>query len=603
MKLPICLLAALLFGSHWVSASSSRQFEQQISDILDSEQLVGMVWSTVSEGDARVGSAGYSNISQASEMTRSQKVHVGSVTKTVMAMGVLKLVTEGTLSLETNVETLLPQLAFKNPWGGTSPVTVRNLLDHTAGLDNIRMWQFLNTVPTPDTPLQDAFPPSNRNLLIVRTEPGTQYSYSNMGYTILGMVIEIVTGDRYEHYLDEYFLQPLGMTDSTFHYVTQTGDSADSALAMGYFEDNVEQAALPMYLRPAGQFTTTASDMSKLMRFILNDGTLHGNRVIGTELMSQLGYPQQTDAYAVGLEVGHGLALAVRDRHNVVGMCHPGTTLGFRAYLCIFPEDRKAFFYAINTDSETADYEQFNALFIRALSINEVPIEQSKSKIIDVGKLEGVYLPSPNNMAEFEWLDLVFNFRWLTLEDSQLVLKSLQSSDRILIPVNQSLLRATDRKKSSHGIVFDEHGDMFISDGLSTFKRQSVLIVLGYWVSLIFGVLGFLYLFALGLARALTREIQRLNVIAWPFINILAFSIPVFLFYNQPFLQFGEMSQASIALATVSGLLPFTLLLSILLGLKKRSDWSIRDALASAMLLQLCVVLFWWDLLPMVFWR
>jgi CubicO group peptidase (beta-lactamase class C family) len=603
MKMQICLLAALLSCPHWVIASSSGQFEQQISDILDSEQLAGIVWSTVSEGNTKLGSAGYSNISQASEMSTSQKVQVGSVTKTVLAMGVLKLVTEGALSLDTNVEALLPQLSFRNPWRGASPVTVKSLLDHTAGLDNFRMWQFLNTVPTADTPLEDAFPPSHSNLLKIRTEPGTQYSYSNMGYAILGLVIERATGERYETYLDEYFLQPLGMADSTFHYVTQTGASADSALAMGYFEDNVEQAALPTYLRPAGQFTTTAADMSKLMHFILNDGMLDGNSVISVELMRRLGYPHKTDAYAVGLKVGHGLALAVRDRHSVVGMCHPGNTLGYWAYLCIFPEDRKAYFYAINTDSETADYEQFNALFIQALSISEVPIEQARPDVIDAKKLEGVYLPSPNNVAEFEWLDLVFNFRWLTLEDSQLVMKSLQSSDRILVPVGQSLLRATDRRTASHGIIFDEQGDIFISDGLSTFKRQPAFIVLGYWVSLLLGAVGFLTICSVGIARLLTRKTQRLNVIAWPIINLFAFSIPVFLFYKQPFLQFGEMSLASISLATISGLLPCTLLLSILLGLNRRCAWSSRDALASGMLLQLCVVLFWWDLLPIVFWR
>jgi CubicO group peptidase (beta-lactamase class C family) len=153
-------------------------------------------------------------------MTAATKVQVGSVTKVLVALGVLRLVAADQLDLDSDVEQLLPELPWDNPWRATTPITVQHLLEHTAGLDNIRMWQFLNTQVTADTPLTKAFPDSHNGLLQIRTRPGTQYSYSNMGYAILGLVIERVIADRYEGYLAREILDPLGMHDSSFHFIT-----------------------------------------------------------------------------------------------------------------------------------------------------------------------------------------------------------------------------------------------------------------------------------------------------------------------------------------------------------------------------------------------
>jgi CubicO group peptidase (beta-lactamase class C family) len=191
-------------------------------------------------------------------MTTDKRVHVGSVTKTVLATGVLRLITTGRISLDTPVADLLPGLGFDNPWAASDPVRVRHLLAHTAGLDNLRFWQAFSLKPKIDTPLIEAFS-RDPALLRVRTRPGSAYSYSSMGYGLLGLVIESVTGERYEHYLDSNLLRPLSMHDSTFEFVSQ---SSDARLAMGHFEEGQTQAAVAVYLRPAGQFTTTVADMA-----------------------------------------------------------------------------------------------------------------------------------------------------------------------------------------------------------------------------------------------------------------------------------------------------------------------------------------------------
>ncbi|MEW6982511.1 serine hydrolase domain-containing protein [Colwelliaceae bacterium 6471] len=599
------LLLLVLFLSNVIYAQSTATSATQIQKVLEDEELVGLTWSTISDGHVEVGSAGYANVSTHEAMKPEQKMHVGSVTKSVLAMGVLHLIYEGRLSLDSHVESLLPELNFDNAWRHRSPIKVQNLLDHTAGLDNIRMWQFLNTKPLPNTPLKNAFPSDNHHLLKVRTEPGTQYSYSNMGYTLLGMVIEAVTNQRYEAFLDNNLLAPLGMHDSSFEFISQQGQFADPMLAMGYHENNVAQVAVPIYIRPAGQFTTTAPDIAKFMAFLLNGGKVNGEHFISPEHMKMLTEPLSTHAYKAGLNNGHGLAFATRDRYGVLGMCHPGDTFGFSAFICLFPEQNKGFFYATNTDIETADFEKLRRLFVETLGVTAAPTAPPAESPVDLSELTGIYLLSPNNMAEFEYLDMLFGFIWLTPPDEHLLLSSLQKDDKRMIQVGDNLFRDVNRTQASHVVYSDDEGQLLISDGLKTFKRVSGLSLALYWLSLILGLIGLLYLFIIGLMRMIKRDKVAFGRIKWGFINLVLFCLPVGLFFNQGFLRFGDITAASISLAILTGLLPISLLISIWTSLKETLHGKLikLDVAAIIMSLQLCVVLAVWGHIPTIFWQ
>jgi CubicO group peptidase (beta-lactamase class C family) len=200
---------------------------------------------------------------------------LGSVTKTLLAAGILRLASEGKINLDYSAEKYLVEISFDNKWSQTNPVTVRHLLDHTSGLEDLRLWQMFTAKAAPTSPLLFAFE-KDPFVLEVRTRPRSVFSYSNMGYTLLGIIIEKVTNEPYETYLDKNLLQPLGMLDSTFGFVSQTGEKPDSRLAMGHLECQTIFPALPIYLRPAAQFTTTAYDMGLFLKFLMSDGTLNG---------------------------------------------------------------------------------------------------------------------------------------------------------------------------------------------------------------------------------------------------------------------------------------------------------------------------------------
>jgi CubicO group peptidase (beta-lactamase class C family) len=584
----------LLLASALATATSPDVLET----VLWEESLPGVVWATVDGEAVQTGGKGYAELEDARPMTATTKVQVGSVTKILVALGVLRLVAAQQLDLDSDVEQLLPGLPWDNPWRAKTPVTVRHLLEHTAGLDNIRMWQFLNTQVTADTPLTAAFPENHHSLLRIRTRPGTQYSYSNMGYAILGLVIERVTADRYEDYLARELLAPLGMHDSSFHFITQ---NQDSRLAMGYLEAGIAQRSVPMFLRPAGQFTTTADDMRQLLRFLLGNGNVNGRELIAPQHLDRLGTPSTTDALRSGLPMGHGLALATRDRYGVLGECHPGETFGFRAYLCVFREQGKGFFYAVNADSENADYERLTRYFIEQLDVlpvSEAPAAPSAS----LGAYAGVYGLAPSNMAEFAWLDWMFNSIWLSVDERRggLVMQSLQGSERLLLPLGDGLFRDANRRVASH--VFFGDSNEKLSNGLTTWSKASPLLLCLGWLSLSLGFLGLLYLVLKGSWSLFTGRTTANSAILPPWLCLMALALPAYLYSTQSFLRFGEVTAASLLLAVLSVLLPLSLCFSWYY-LARSDSRSVADLCAVTASLQLCLVLVSQGVLPLIFWR
>jgi CubicO group peptidase (beta-lactamase class C family) len=601
VAMAICAMSAFHAAASAAEADAVPGFHEEFEAALEAEALVGVVWATVTPDAIETGAAGLADARHGTVLSADSRMQTGSIAKTVIAAGILRLVTEGRLSLESPVATLLPGIAFENPWAASDPVRVRHLLDHTAGLDDARLWQVFSLEADPDSPLRAGL---QRSPLQVRSRPGSRLSYANQGYTLLGMVIERITGERYEHHLDTHLLQPLGMRDSTFRFVSQHGPQADDRLAMGHFEQGAAYATIPLTLRPAGQFTTTASDMARFARFLMGNGEIDGQPFIATELLRAMGRPTTTEATAAGLvHMGYGLGLNSRDRHGVLGHCHVGTTIGFRANFCLFPEAQKAFFVAMNADVETADYDRFDAALIRSLDVATALPAKEAAPPGDVADWQGIYVLSPNRNESFAYLDRVMNVATLRWDGRRLLLTPFQGTTRSLLPVGGRLFRAGDRASASHVLLVSDSRRV-ISDGFRSYEQVSLWRMLPLWGSLVAGVTGLAWLILCGLIRLLRRRLRASDPSFVPFLASLALLLPVPLFFLQSFLQLGDLTPASAVLALVTGLLP----LSMGFGLWRsfRPDATRRstlDRLAMLGVLQWSLVLACWGLLPLCLWR
>ncbi len=582
-------------------AQENINLKNQLATELKAQGLTGAVWSIVKDGEIFTDSWGIKNMDKQTKLTPEDLVNVGSVTKTVLATGILLLVTEDKLSLDTPVEEILPEIKFENAWD--TPVTVRHLMDHTSGLENLRLWQLFSQNVTASTPLINTFS-KYPDVLKLNTKPGTQFSYSNMGYTLLGMVIENISGERYEDYLDDNLLAPLGMVYSTLHFVEQVGQQANPDLAMGHLDNAKTQSALPLFLRPAAQFTTNAEDMGLFLQFLLRGGMNDGKQLVSRELIESMGKVSGTDAALNGLHKGYSLGLVQRDWHNVVGLFHSGNVVGYRAMIYLFPLQQKAFFISVNMDREAANYENLNKIFIENL-------ELTKDEPVGIGKLpenidewEGAYLPTKSTFKTFKYLDFLTGYQMVKSSGELLSLFPFQREKKILYPIDNLLFRTKKSTIPSHTFYKNE-GKFYFSDGLNTFEKISRSYLFFLWFSFLAGLAGVVYTLAKGIKALLARGTRFIKTsIAIPFLAIVLLLLPIPFFFLQSFVSLGDKTVASVLAALVTLILAF----GILYGLwrefrimKSQKKFS-YDFLALFSVLQLLLVLFYYGLLPLLLW-
>ena len=498
-------------------------------------------------------------------------------------------------------------MPIDNRWEPESPLRVRHLLDHTGGLDDARMWQVFSLRADPDAPLRDGLTHPGGTLRL-RHRPGERFSYSNTGYLLLGMLIETVTGTRYERWLDAELLAPLGMTRSTFAFVTQTGPEADPTLAMGHFDPKSTSAAVPIHVRPASQFTTTAADMARFASFLMGDGVVDGRTLVDGNLLRGMSVATTTEAVRGGLAAGYALGLARRDRHGVVGRCHLGNIGTFRSAICLYPEQQRAFFVAFNSDPEDGRFDRVEALLVDALGVTSPSLQPVQAPGVDPNEWEGFYRVRPNRFEQFAYLDELAGVTRVRWDGEELHLEPLAGSARALTPIGGKLFRAPDRREATHVLLRTSEGTAVVSDGLRTLERVNAVSVWGLWLSAGVGVVALAYLLVVGAFRsvmALRRGEWRNEPLRWPVLCLMLLVIAPGLYLTQSFLAIGDPTLANVAMAVLSGVLPAALLLGAVQRVRAGIG-TLRARLdlgAIAGLLQWYAVLAAWGLAPLVLWR
>ena len=578
---------------------------EEINKALMEEGLTGAVWSIVDmDGKIKFDAVGVNNKETGKQLKSTDKVHIGSITKTLIATGILRLATEKKLDIDEPIEKYLPQLTFYNSWQATNPITIRHLLDHTSGLTDVRLWQIFSKNAKPNSPLEFAFT-ENPKVLKVHSQPGSIFSYSNMGYTLLAMIVEAVTKEQYESYLDRNLLLPLGMLNSTFQFVSQVGIKADTNLTFGHLDKQITYAALPMYLRPAGQFTTTAYDMAIFAQFLLSNGTINGKEFISLTYLNEMGQPQNTISKQKGLTVGYGLGAMKRDRHGNIGLAHSGNIVGYHAMLYWFPKNKKAFFISHNMDSETANYERFNEILIKYLKLDTTFNDISTIKSKNLKEWNGYYIPVFSKVEPFEYFDILSSFTKITANDDFVNIAPFQKPNKKLRQVSENLLIADGKIENSHVFYKNNLGEPFISDGFSSNKKVSGYYLLAHWISFVLGCIGLVYLFFLGIIQTVKTKKQILtNPILGSFLAILLLLVPIPFFIFQSFAALGDQTTASLLLFISTCFLPLGLLYS-LVKYSKSGLSSLKNKfnfVALIFSLQWIIVLLIWGLIPFRLW-
>lgn len=190
---------------------------------------------------------------------------IGSVSKTITALAVLKLRDQGKIVLDAPAATYLPALASRpSPTKDSPPLTVRHLLTMTSGLPYDDMWGAV-TFGQSDVELAQLLEQG----LSFAGVPGRQYQYSNLGFALLGKIVEAVSGQPFAEFVAHGVFAPLGMKSSGY----VTGPIPLERMAVGYFEDGERLVPEPIdsdgVFAPAGGVYTSVNDLARYAAYHL----------------------------------------------------------------------------------------------------------------------------------------------------------------------------------------------------------------------------------------------------------------------------------------------------------------------------------------------
>jgi CubicO group peptidase (beta-lactamase class C family) len=311
-------------------------------------KIPGMIWGVVIDGKlAHLGTYGVRDRASQAPVTPDTAFRIASMTKSFTALAVLKLRDDGRLSLDDPVSRFIPEFArMELPTRDTPPLTIRQLLSHSAGFPEDNPWgdqQLSATDAMMDAWLAKGIPFS--------TPPGTRYEYSNYAFGLLGRVVTKASGMPYEQYVKTEILTKLGMTGSTYRFE----DVPREHRAIGYrLEPDgtySEEPPLPHgVFGSMGGLLTTANDLATYVAFHLSawpprdDPDTGPVRRASVREMAHLWTPSNltarfADGRLTASETGYGFGLRVtsdcRFEHIVA---HGGGLPGFGSYMAWLPD-------------------------------------------------------------------------------------------------------------------------------------------------------------------------------------------------------------------------------------------------------------------------
>lgn len=606
--LAACAGALLVTLAGSATAAAPSPLAAEFDGLLAQEELTGVVWAVMDGDRVDLGARGTADAARGLPLRPDARLHVGSIAKTVVALAILRRVSAHALDLDAPVQMLLPDLPIDNPWAATHPLRLRHLLDMTGGFDDVRLWQVFSARTEPDLPLQDALR-RDPGVLRLRTPPGTRFSYSNVGFTLAARVLEVDVGERYETWIAREVFRPLGMEDSTMLHAAPARDAegGDPRLAWGHAEGRVPVITPPIAIRPAAQLTTTAADMMRLASFLAGDGRIGGEPFIDTDLVAALGRPHGTDAANAGLHSGYGLGLYTRDRHGAIGLCHGGSTAGFRALLCVYRDPRRAFFVAHNTDREGAAYERFDARLVRALALASRPEPTAPGPVPAADRAwSGRYVPAPSRHSQGELADRLFGAWTLQLGGAGGKIAPPSGADRALVRTGTRLYRQDDRQQASLVLLADADGRHSIATGTLTLRRIGWAEQAALWMLAAGGGAGLAWWLVAPPVRRLRHRTALARTPAWW--AVLAVLLAGAGVAVQPWQGLGDPTAASVALAAATLLLPILMAWQGVLAWRRRGEapatWGRRlDLAAVALSIAACGLLAAFGLWPVALWR
>lgn len=309
---------------------------------LEKYHIAGATISVVKDGQV-VFENGYGVYNQEMSKKVSSKTtlfKIGSITKLFTWTAVMQLVEKGSINLDEDINHYLKD--FKIPEAFNKPITMRNLMTHTAGFDD-RLTNLFNPPDSKVIPLGTYLKDTMPKRIYA---PGEIIAYSNYGASLAGFIVEQVSGEKYSEYINKNILRPLGMNNT---FVEQpVPDAFKDNVSLGFKFNNGSYKSSKdalIQLVPTGAISSTAEDMTKFMMMHLQKGKLGDVKILEEKTADEMHSRQYaSDERLPGICLG----FMEWNRNGKRIIWHSGGSQLFMSLFMLIPEDNAGLFVSYN---------------------------------------------------------------------------------------------------------------------------------------------------------------------------------------------------------------------------------------------------------------
>ncbi|MDR1599578.1 MAG: serine hydrolase [Oscillospiraceae bacterium] len=346
-----------------MSAFSAETFGQAAEKALRLMNTAGAAVSVIEDGEVVFsGGFGYADIDKGIPMTDDTILPIGSATKAFTAMSAMTLQAEGKLDIDRPVREYLPGFALRDPVASQHAAT-RDLLCHRTGMPrHDLLWVAWRDVPRAEL-IERRLPHMRENKTFRE-----KWEYNNYMFAAVGLMVERLTGKRWEDFVSERILAPLGM-DSTSTAEPKPGKHP--ILYKFNRKTGVNEPTAPMHMgaiSPAGSIKSTASDMAKWVRLNLAKGKAGETVILPPEAYEQLvkpNIPYELLPFTIpeNVGLGYGLGWFIDSYRGERLVQHGGNVFGASALVAFMPERNSGVVVLANQEGTYATYALAYAAF------------------------------------------------------------------------------------------------------------------------------------------------------------------------------------------------------------------------------------------------
>jgi len=306
------------------------KIRQYADTFTHARDLPGLSVAVVAGGAALLtGTFGVKDLATREPLTHDSLFHMASVSKPFTATSLVQLWEKDKIDLDSRLVDCLPYFEMRDP--RYKEITLRQMLSHTSGMPDCDDYEWGNPYDVDDALERYVRSLADLELLF---DPGTDYSYSNIAFEVLGCVISRTSGMTFEEYIKHNIFSPLGMVHSTFLRREVPAELSVTPHVRRFH--NKVNAVYP-YNRahaPSSTFHTNANEVVNWILANLNLGRLGQARILQPSSYDLLWKPQ----YKVDANRSVGLSWFLSSLHGYQLIGHSGGDVGFRSQLVLIPE-------------------------------------------------------------------------------------------------------------------------------------------------------------------------------------------------------------------------------------------------------------------------